>query len=69
MPKVSQGQQRPADATGNTIHSAMILIKEGPQEITRAQPAKRNSGLAGARSTALEDHKAMAQKAAVARWN
>jgi hypothetical protein len=71
MPKGPQGQKRPADVIGNAVHIARIATGE-EQETTLAQPAKRNSGLAGAKArvenTTSEDRKAIAQKAAAARW-
>jgi len=71
MPRGPQGQKRPADAIGNAVHIARIATGE-TQETTLKQPAKRNSGLAGAKArvenTTPEDRKATAQKAAAARW-
>lgn len=71
MPKGPQGQRRPADAIGNAVHIARIVTGE-IEETTLMQPAKRNSGLAGAKArqdnTTPEDRKAIAQKAAAARW-
>jgi len=71
MPKGPQGQRRPADAIGNAVHIARIATGE-IEETTLKQPAKRKSGLAGAsarqENTTPEDRKAIAQKAAAARW-
>lgn len=71
MPKGPQGQRRPADAIGNAVHIARIAAGE-IEETTLKQPAKRNSGFAGAKArvqnTTPEDRKAIAQKAAAARW-
>jgi hypothetical protein len=71
MPKGPQGQRRPADAIGNAVLIAQIATGE-QQETALKQPAKRNSGLAGAearmQNTTPEDRKAIAQKAAAARW-
>lgn len=71
MPKGPQGQKRPADAIGNAVHIARIATGE-IEEATLKQPAKRNSGFAGAaarmQSTTAQDRKAIAQKAAAARW-
>ncbi len=47
MPKGPNGQQRPADVIGNAVHIARIATGE-EQETSLKQPAKRNSGLAGA---------------------
>jgi hypothetical protein len=71
MPKGPQGQRRPADAIGNAVHIARIATGE-EQETTLKQPAKRKSGLAGAKArvenTTAEDRTATAKKAAAARW-
>jgi len=71
MPKGPQGQKRPADAIGNAVHIARIATGE-IEETTLAQPAKRNSGLAGAKArlenTTADERKVIAQKAAAARW-
>lgn len=71
MPKGPQGQKRPADAIGNAVHIARIATGE-EQETELKQPAKRKSGLAGAKArvknTTAEDRKAIAEKAAAARW-
>ena len=71
MPKGPQGQKRPADAIGNAVLIAQIATGE-QQETALKQPAKRKSGLAGAKArqqnTTVQDRKAIAQKAAAARW-
>ncbi len=71
MAKGPQGQIRPADVIGNAVQIARIATGE-TEETTLKQPAKRNSGLAGAKArvqnTTPEDRKAIAQKAAAARW-
>ena len=71
MPKGPQGQMRPADTIGNAVHIARIATGE-TQETELKQPAKRKSGLAGAKArvenTTPEDRKAIAQKATAARW-
>jgi len=71
MPRGPQGQKRPADVIGNAVHIAQIATGE-QEETTLQQPAKRKSGLAGAKarleSTTADERKAIAQKAATARW-
>jgi hypothetical protein len=71
MPKGPQGQRRPADAIGNAVHIARIATGE-TQETTLAQPAKRNSGLAGAKArmqnTTEAQRSEIAHKAATVRW-
>ncbi|WP_200809649.1 histone H1 [Aquimixticola soesokkakensis] len=71
MPKGPQGQKRPADVIGNAVHIARIATGE-EQETSLKQPAKRKSGLAGAKArqdnTTAEDRSEIAKKAAAARW-
>lgn len=71
MPKGPQGQKRPADVIGNAVHIAKIATGE-EQETTLKQPAKRKSGLAGAKArqenTTPEQREETARKAAAARW-
>jgi hypothetical protein len=71
MSRRPQGQRRPADAIGNAVHIAQIATSD-IEDTTLQQPAKRNSGLAGAKArvqnTISEDRKVIAQKAAAARW-
>ena len=71
MPRGPQGQKRPADVIGNAVHIAQIATGE-EQETELKQPAKRNSGLAGAKArqenTTDAQRSEIARKAAAARW-
>ena len=71
MPRGPQGQRRPADAIGNAVHIARIATGE-IEETTLKQPAKRKSGLAGAKArqenTTADERKEIARRAANARW-
>ena len=71
MPKGPQGQKRPADVIGNAVHIARIATGED-QETKLKQPAKRKSGLAGAKaradSTSPEKRKEISKIAAEVRW-
>jgi hypothetical protein len=71
MPKGPQGQKRPADVIGNAVHIAKIATGE-IEDTTLKQPAKRKSGLAGAKARAdkltAEERSEIARKAANARW-
>lgn len=71
MPKGPQGQQRPADVIGNAVHIARIATGE-IEETSLKQPAKRKSGLAGAKArqenTTEAQRKEIAVRAAAARW-
>jgi hypothetical protein len=53
------------------VHIAQIATSD-IEDTTLQQPAKRNSGLVGAKArvqnTTSEDRKVIAQKAAAARW-
>lgn len=73
MPKGPQGQKRPADVIGNAVH--VMRIATGEAEDTKRDPgteANRKGGLKGgkARAEALspQKRKAIAKKAASARW-
>jgi len=71
MPRGPQGQKRPADVIGNAVHIARIATGE-IEDTTLRQPAKRKSGLAGAKARAekltAEERSEIARKAANARW-
>ena len=49
MPRGPQGQKRPADAIGNAVMVARIATGE-IEATTLKQPAKRKSGMAGAKA-------------------
>ena len=71
MPKGPQGQKRPADVIGNAVHVAKIATGE-IEETALRQPAKRRSGLAGAKARANklteEERSEIGRIAASARW-
>lgn len=71
MPQGPEGQKRPADVIGNAVHIAKIATGE-EQETSLKQPAKRNSGLAGAKArqekTTEDQRRQIAERAAAARW-
>lgn len=71
MPKGPNGQTRPADVIGNAVHIARIATGE-IEDTTLKQPAKRASGLAGAKArqenTTPEQRSEIARAAANARW-
>lgn len=72
MPKGPQGQKRPADTVGCAVHVARIATGE-IEDPKLEQPAKRKSGLAGAkaRTASLSPNKRreIASVAAKARWS
>jgi hypothetical protein len=71
MPTGPNGQKRPADAIGLAVHIAKIATGE-VEDTTLKQPAKRASGLAGARArqenTTEAQRREIAERAAAARW-
>ncbi|OIQ68435.1 hypothetical protein GALL_499740 [mine drainage metagenome] len=71
MPKGPNGQTRPADAIGNAVHIAKIATGE-IEETTLKQPAKRASGLAGAKArqqnTTETRRVEIARASAMKRW-
>ena len=71
MPQGPNGQKRPADVIGNAVHIARIATGE-VEDTKLKQPAKRASGLAGAKArqenTAPERRSEIARAAANARW-
>ena len=71
MPKGPNGQTRPANVIGNAVHIARIATGE-IEDTTLKQPAKRASGLAGAKArqenTTEAQRREIAERAAAARW-
>ena len=71
MPKGPQGQKRPADVVGCAVAVARIAVGE-IEDTNYKQPAKRKSGLAGAKArtaTLSPDRRnEIARVAAKARW-
>lgn len=71
MPTGPKGQKRPADTIGCAVNVAQIATGE-VQETELKQPAKRKSGLAGAKarveSTTAQERSEIAKKAAASRW-
>lgn len=75
MPKGPRGERRPADVIGNAVHVMRIATGEIEDTVSLPDPAKeymRKGGLKGgkARAKALSPtkRKAIARKAAAARW-
>jgi hypothetical protein len=71
MPQGPNGQKRPADVIGNAVHIARIATGEA-KDTALKQPAKRASGLAGAKArvnaTTAEERSESARLAAERRW-
>jgi hypothetical protein len=75
MPKGPRGERRPADVIGNAVHVMRIATGEIEDTIHAPDPAKeymRRGGLKGGKARAAKlsptKRKAIARKAAKARW-
>lgn len=73
MPRGPRGEKRPADVIGNAVHIMRIATGEVQDEVR--DPAKehmRRGGIAGGKARAKKlsatKRKAIARKAAAARW-
>ena len=73
MPKGPQGQKRPADVIGAAIKIAQIATGEIEEKIDPSKELARKGGLIGGKVRADKltkaRKKAIAQKAAKARWS
>ena len=71
MPKGPQGQKRPADVIGCAVTVAKIATGE-IEDTKHKAPGRKRSGKAGAKARAekltAEERRAIAKKAAAARW-
>ena len=71
MPQGPNGQKRPADVIGNAVHIARIATGE-TEDTALKHPAKRTSGLAGAKArlnaTTPHERSEIARLAAENRW-
>ena len=75
MPKGPRGERRPADVIGNAVHVMRIATGEIEDTVQAPDPAKeymRKGGLKGGKARAAKlspaKRKAIARKAAKARW-
>jgi hypothetical protein len=75
MPKGPQGQRRPIDVIANAVHVMRIATGEIEETLQAPDPAKeymRQGGLKGGKARARKltpaKRKAIARKAAAARW-
>lgn len=74
MPKGPKGQKRPADVIGNAVYVMKIATGEIDETLTEDGKDKaavalgRKGGLARAKSVGKAKRKAIAKKAATARW-
>ena len=72
MPKGPQGQKRPANVIGNAIKVAQIATGEVEEPLETGKEYARKGGLIGGKARAEKlsssKRKAIAKKAAQARW-
>ena len=69
MPRGPNGEKRPAHTVGCAVHVMKIATGEIKEELSEAKPpGKVNGGTARAESMTPEERKALARKAAAARW-
>lgn len=74
MPKGPKGQKRPADVISNAVHVMRIATGEVEEALTEDGKSKaavelgRKGGLARAKGLSTTKKRAIAKKAALARW-
>jgi hypothetical protein len=72
MPKGPQGQKRPADVIGNAVKVMRIATGEETEELNPVKSAAAELGSRGGKERAArltsEKRRAIARKAAAARW-
>ena len=73
MPKGPQGQKRPADVIGNAVRVMRIATGEETEELNSAKAGAAELGRRGGKARAVKmtaaERKAVAKKAAQARWH
>ncbi len=68
MPRGPNGEKRPADTIGAAVMVAKIATGEIEEALPKNRQGKVNGGKARAESMTPEERKALAGKAAAARW-
>ena len=68
MPRGPNGERRPADVVGAAVMVAKIATGEIEEELPENRKDKVDGGKARAESMTPEERKALASKAAAARW-
>ena len=68
MPRGPNGEKRPGDVVGCAVMVARIATGEIEEELPTHRDIKVNGGKARADSMTPEERKALAEKAAAARW-
>ena len=68
MPRGPNGEKRPADTIGAAVMVAKIATGEIEEDLPKNRQGKVNGGKARADGMTPEERKALAGKAAAARW-
>ena len=68
MPRGPNGEKRPRDTIGCAVHVMKIATGEIEEDLPADREAKVTAGKARAESMTPEERKALAGKAAAARW-
>ena len=68
MPRGPNGERRPANVVGCAVTVAKIATGEIEEDLPTHRAIKVNGGKARADSMTPEERKALAEKAAAARW-
>ena len=68
MPRGPNGEKRPGDVVGCAVTVAKIATGEIEEDLPAHRDIKVNGGKARADSMTPEERKALAEKAAAARW-
>ena len=68
MPRGPNGEKRPGDVVECAITVMKIATREIEEDLPKNREGKVNGGKARAESMAPEERKALAEKAASARW-
>ena len=68
MPRGPNGEKRPRDTVGCAVHVMKIATGEIEEDLPKNREGKINGGKARAESMTPEERRALAEKAAAARW-
>ena len=68
MPRGPNGEKRPRDTVGCAVHVMKIATGEIEEDLPKNREGKVNGGKARVESMTPEERKALAEKAAAARW-
>ena len=68
MPRGPNGEKRPRDTVGCAVHVMKIATGEIEEDLPKNREGKVNGGKARTEGMTPEERKALAEKAAAARW-